>query len=303
MAKKMTNEMNKAHIKNIIVGMDALITEHEAYVEKYVRGGNAALYVLIGKMLERCIEICSSDKHEQILDEMRKVLRSKGLKLQASSKPSNIVVRYITGRDRKTAHVYGRVINAAMEDKIAPADLPAYITSKGGIDKVRQSVVKAAAVEKHFKHVTVSSTALAEELQTRNCLGEVILKDGVRAKLPGSADVEFTYLMCKGNPQTGKLEVVSALYPSAIIEREALTTQLQTAIAATFDGTGEFHAQCKDQSLNMDQVHKWMKCNKLDSAEEAKVFLTKLRQRVASMPKPKYTIDAEINFPAFTSVT
>lgn len=303
MAKKTMNEMEKAHIDNVIDGMDALITEHEAYVEKYVRGGNSALYALIGKILERCIEICSSDKQEQILDEMRKVLRGKGLKLQASSLPSNIVVRYITGRDRKTAHVYGRVINAAMQDKIAAADLPAYIASKGGIDKVRQSVAKAAALDEHHKHVTVSSAALAEELQTRNCLGEVILKDDVRAKLPRSADVEFTYLMCKGNPQTGKLEVVSALYPSAIIEREALSTQLHTAIAATFDGTGEFHAQCKDQSLNMDQVQKWMKCNKLDSAEEAKAFLSKLMQRVASMPKPKYTVNAEIKFPATTSVT
>ena len=288
MAKSLKIFMNIA--KQNVGGLDKLRNKHEQYVEHYIKGSNDALYILLAELLEECIKINALPNAASVLEGMRGLLREKGLKLQKKSKPTNIVVRYVVGTNRKTAHTYGRVMDIAMQDEISPANLPSYIKEKGGIDKVRQSLAKAVEQQVHKERIEISNSAMLAELKTRQSLGEITLNPALEAKLPGAADVQFTYLMCAKNAVTGKLEVVATLYPSLDIEKEALELQVTTAMVAAQADENTFYSSCKDNGLNMDQVHNWMSSNGLKNGADAAALLSALKARCKSHPKPQYDV-------------
>lgn len=270
----MAKKSNKALILSLIARADVLANEHEIYHDQYVTRANEALYIVLANILKVCLDIQASGESARVIKEMRSKLSAEyGLKTQANSRISAIVVRYIVRSGRKTAHVYGRVIEVAMANNITPEQLPDFIRERGGIEEIRQSVVSAEEKKLNADKWATARDALAGLLYKREPIGKVLMHNDIR--LPVVSDVEFTYLICDQNPNTKEIEVYGAIYPSSDIEKRALQLFALTSLTMQHNGTNKFSDMCKEYGFNEDVIYRWMKVNGFNDDAHAKNF-TKL---------------------------
>jgi hypothetical protein len=269
-------------INSTIASAEMLAEQHDAYVEQYVARANKALYEILGNIMALCVEIESSNLRDKIIKQMRDALRAKyQVKTQANSKLSSIVVKYVVRTGRKTAHVYGRVIQTAIDAGITPAQLPTYISEHGGIDAIRKKGANSAEIQSQKeiqKFNDASCEALSNQIAVKSALGTVQASNNSCIEQNPAADVKFTYLMCLPDSKTNGLKVVAALYPSAELERIALDDFLCACNAAAFDNdSNKFSDYCEDQGLNMDMVHRFMRSNSIGNFWQARELLLKVR--------------------------
>lgn len=271
----MAKKSNQALVLSLIAEADEVAKQHEFYHEEYVCKANEQLYGLLGNMLAVCLDVEASGERELVVKEMRSKLKADyGIKTQANSRMPTIVVRYIVRSSRKTAHVYGRVIEVAMANNITPEQLPDFIREKGGIEDIRLSVVNAEEKKANEDKWANARYALSGLLYQRQPIGKVVLNNNVR--LPTACDVEFSYLICNKNPKTGDIDVLGAVYPSSDIETRALNLFAINSIAMQHNGTGKFYEFCHQFDLNQNLVHEWMKVNGFTTDEVAKAFTKSL---------------------------
>jgi hypothetical protein len=84
-----------------------------------------------------------------LLVEMKhRLVHQHKIRVQTNSSDAGILVRYITRAERKTAHIYSRVIEQALSNQISSDHFVEYIEQCGGIEQIRLSGVdQAKAVE------------------------------------------------------------------------------------------------------------------------------------------------------------
>lgn len=271
----MAKKSNKALVLSLIAEADVVAKQHEVYHEEYVCKANDKLYGLLSNMLAVCLDVEASGESTRVIKEMRSKLKADhGIKTQTNSRMPTIVVRYIVRSSRKTAHVYGRVVEVAMANNITPEQLPDFIRERGGIEEIRMSVVSAEEKKANDDKWVNARHALSGLLYQREPIGKVLLSNKVR--LPYASDVEFSYLICNKNLKTGDIDVLGALYPSSDIETRALDLFAITSLAMQHNGTNKFYDMCQQFGLNQDMVHDWMKLNGFSSDELAKEFTKSL---------------------------
>ena len=115
---------------------DALSVKNELYHKEYVVRGNQALYELLADIYALALKINMSVSRANILDAMRKKLKDRDIKTQFNTPAMTTVVKYVVGADRATASNYSRVLSVAMEENLAPNELAAYISRRGGISQI-----------------------------------------------------------------------------------------------------------------------------------------------------------------------
>jgi len=267
----MAKKSNKALVLSLIAEADVVAEEHVNYHELYVTRANDVLYGLLANMLRVCIEVETSSETVRVVKEMRSKLKSDyGIKTQMNSRTSSIVVRYIVRSSRKTAHVYGRVIEVAMNNNITPEQLPDFIRNKGGIEEIRLSVASAEEKKLNADKWATARAALSDLLYKREPIGKVEMN--TNTLLPVACDVEFSYLICNKNHNSGEIEVLGALYPSADLETRALELLITTSLAMQYSGTNQFYEKCSHFGLNQDMVHRWMRSNGFADDAAAREF-------------------------------
>ena len=115
---------------------DALSVKNELYHKEYVVRGNQALYELLADIYALALKINMSVSKANILDAMRKKLKDRDIKTQFNTPAMTTVIKYVVGSDRATASNYSRVLSVAMEENLAPNELAAYISRRGGISQI-----------------------------------------------------------------------------------------------------------------------------------------------------------------------
>lgn len=271
----MTVQKLKVITTGIIEQADELAIQHVNFTEHYVTRANEELYKMLAGMLSVCVQVKDSAAIDKLIKQMRKTIREKyNIKTQANSRVSSIVVRYVVGASRKTAHVYGRVIEAAIADGITAENLPEYICNNGGIEAIRKSLVKVETKAKfeYNKASELINKHIARKLQDKAALGTIAFSDEKYKGIAGASDVTFTYLMCINDPSKNALEVVATLYPSSQLEQYALDVYQASLCAASTSGSNKFYAVCKEQGLNMDLVNRWMQANNFNTNKAVKEF-------------------------------
>ena len=135
--------------KSLVCQADDLAEEHEQFNTNYIIGGRLALYVLLGKMFDLYKVLEASPDKKVLLGEMKhRLVHDHRIRVQANSSDAGILVRYITRAERKTAHIYARVIEQALINQIPSEYFVDYIEQCGGIEQMRLSGVdQAKAVE------------------------------------------------------------------------------------------------------------------------------------------------------------
>ena len=141
--------------KTLIGQADDLAQEHESFNANYIVAGRLALYELLSKIYGLTISLSMATDKEALIENMRASLATNyKIRTQANSSATNILVRYITRSDRKTAHVYARAIETAIANQIKLENFVAYIQQQGGIEQMR-----AFGADKNLKQIVVNDDA------------------------------------------------------------------------------------------------------------------------------------------------
>jgi hypothetical protein len=129
---------NQLALGSIVEQADELAIRHQE-VMKYINIGRTGMYELLGKIFSLSEQIDADPNKKDVLENLKLELFNKyAIKTQRNSSPANVLVRYITQADRKTAHVYARAIDTAKAEGIKPENMVTYLEQKGGVEKIRQ---------------------------------------------------------------------------------------------------------------------------------------------------------------------
>jgi len=274
----MKNTRTKIDINHTIITHANLVAErHEAYVNEFVTRANSELYAILAEMLELHEKMCSSATKEKLIKQMKKHLKERyNLKIQANTKTTALVVKYVTRSSRKTAHVYSRVLDIAISNGIGSADLVEFIKSKGGIDKVRVAVDSAEVQKQHKDREKLLHKVLKTKLLQQKSIGNVVFPTTIMS-LPIACDVKFHHLLCHFNMATNAYEIIGVMYPSSVLETQAMSEYLTMLdVATSSDHDTLFYQRCKELGLNMDIMHNWMRANNIADAAAARCMGTEL---------------------------
>lgn len=260
----------------IITHADLLAQRHEDYVSEFITRANNELYCILAELLELHEKLIASPNKDKLIKQMRQLLKEKyGLKTQANTKTTALVVKYVTRASRKTAHVYGRVLDVAITNGISSAGLIDYIKVNGGVDKIRAAEVSNEAQQQKKCVESNLQKALRSTLTSKHGIGNALF---ARSKtLPHAKDVSFTHMLCVYNHQTQKQEIVGIMYPSSSLESLTMAEYLTMLdVAAISDDNTLFYQRCKERGLNMDLIYRWMAVNNIANAAAAQQLITSL---------------------------
>ena len=130
-------EITTVITKTILGKANDLARDHEQ-LDLHVAVGRQMLYDLLGRMYSLTLELDASVDRENIVRQIRVELATKwNIKTQDNTSDATALVRYITRADRKTAHVYARVIEVAKANQVKAPYLSGFIERQGGIEKIR----------------------------------------------------------------------------------------------------------------------------------------------------------------------
>jgi hypothetical protein len=264
--KKMATAKQKLGIAAIITTADQLAEQHSAYTEQFVTRANEELYKLLGGMMALCLEVQANKCCDQIIKQMRKTLREQyQVNTQAKSTTASIVVRYVVRTGRKTAHVYGRTIQTAIDAGVTADQLPDYIRSNGGIDAIRQKGVAATAASNAIG-ASIINRAIErmtddEKPAIQPILGTVAFSDGRNNVGLLHDRLRYTFLICEKVGREEPLQVVGIAYPTPTVETLIMRDYLNVMGIAAKQETSDFWKICKEAGVDMDTVISWRKAN------------------------------------------
>ena len=274
----MSSTDKKYAINNAIISAaDTLAERHATYVSDFVTRANTELYEILAEVLKLHEQVESSQQRDKLIKRMRERLKSThNIKTQANTKTTALITKYVTRASRKTAHVYSRVLEVALANGIGSADLVAFIQSEGGIDKVRMAV-NSAETNKQIKATEKTlQRQLRGQLAHKPSIGNVDLS-AVGHTLPLASDVDFQHLLCRYNHVTKAHEIVGIMYPSSVLESQAMSEYLTMLDVACQSDQSNFYERCQQHGLNMDILLRWMGANGIKNAAAAKVVARTLK--------------------------
>ena len=170
--------------------------------------------------------------------------------------------------------------------RITSDGLVDYIKAKGGIDKVRKAVVSAETLRQQQQEQKALETALKQHLASASKPIATVQLADVKSRFPCASDVAFYHLLCNFNLKTAQYEIVAAMYPSSTFESQAMNNYLFMLGVAANSDANEFYDLCKQNGLNMDIIHNWMKANNIADAASARVIAKSLGKAAAGFTAP-----------------
>ena len=181
--------------KSLISQADDLAEEHEQFNATYIVGGRLALYDLLAKIFTLYQQLNSAaDKKDLISNMKHKLVHSHKIRVQSNSSDAGVLVRYITRADRKTAHVYARVIESAVTNQISGDQFKDYVQECGGVENMRSLGVDPATKAKQEE-----SEQFKYDLGWKYCLAREELPFAVfesSIDFSKRKDVYFEYYAC-----------------------------------------------------------------------------------------------------------
>jgi len=270
----------------IITYADTLAERHASYVSEFVTRANTELYEILAEIHKLYEQVESSKQRDKLVKKIRQRLKSShNIKTQTNTKTATLVVKLVTRANRKTSHVYSRVLEVAIAAGVKSDGLVEFIKLKGGIDKVRMAVNSAEAISQHKTLIKHYQHQLRNQLAQKSAIGTVDLS-AIKSTLPSACDVEFEHLLCRVNPVTHAHEVVGYMYPSSALETQAMNEYLTMLDVACNSEHGSFYDRCKLHGLNVDLLLRWMQANGIKDEAAARAIALSLKPAANSAAEP-----------------
>jgi hypothetical protein len=157
------SSMNIAIADGIVQSLDALSLARDNWEQTTFKKANEGLYDL----LSQCLDVFETkfvkgtkDDQKTLRSELIARLSEMKIKTQKNSPTLTLFVRYVFSSDRKRAHGYSYVLNAAISHEIAAAQLPQWIVSEGGIEQIKRKMVQSdEAKDRQEKRKQAKDTA------------------------------------------------------------------------------------------------------------------------------------------------
>lgn len=139
----------KLAVEQVLSEGDLLAQQQADFYGNYIMKANDVLYGLLADLMQYSDQILGSDYKLEILAKMRSTLSTKhNIKVQKNTPDLTIIVKYVVRTNRKNAHVYARVLDMAYRQDVMADELEDFIRQNGGIDRIRESNVNLAGVQK-----------------------------------------------------------------------------------------------------------------------------------------------------------
>lgn len=129
-------------VEAIVSAADILKNEHDDYERQFVEGGRKALYSLLAKIYALAIQINNSDYVDTILKELRTRLTLRSVRTQKNSNAVTMLVKWVVGVNRQTAHNYSNALQAAFNDNVSAQELSEYFVKRGGLHAAKTEGLK-----------------------------------------------------------------------------------------------------------------------------------------------------------------
>ena len=281
----MATKTKNVNIQKIIVDTAELLSlRHSTYVDKFVTLANDELYAILAAIMALYEQVNDSQDQAKLVKHIRQNLSSvHNIKTQANTKTTALVVKLVTRANRKTAHVYSRVLEVAIANGIDSSGLVKFIKLKGGIDKIRTAVNSAETTQQIKATEKNLQQQLRGQLAQKPPIGNVDLS-AVSHTLPKACDVEFQHLLCRYNPHTKSHEIVGVMYPSRALESQAMSEYLTMLDVACSSDQSSFYERCQQHGLNMDVLLRWMGANGIKDAAAATAVAQTLNPSAVTPP-------------------
>ena len=237
---------NEIIVTKTLVGQaDDLAVAHEHFTAHYVVGGRFALYGLLGQMLDLVNKFEAAIDREDLMANVKYRLRSEfGIKTQKNTSDIAALIRYITRADRKTAHVYTRVLESAKQCGISPEQLPAFIEGAGGVERIR--ALSSNQSKASNENGTDECATLTEEyLGYREVLPLASFDATEFLDQVTSGDTKYAYFICIRKPD-GNFYVLAPIPATREFERSAID-RLSSVICEDME-------QAKEGVLNLQRA-------------------------------------------------
>lgn len=205
--KANTNSAFKA--SNLLVALDALVTERETFEREEYARSNAKLYEILTNIYSAYKIAKGSDSLlTETVRQMKQVLQQSGDRIQTNTLAINLFVRYVFRTSRQRAHNYSRTLQAAYAKGIAPEALPQFIADGGGVEECKKDFVKGPKALEREAKIASALEMVDEQLSNRaNSLAQVIVP---AEWVAGTYGEEMTFLVGKAD-KTGKVQVTSVV--------------------------------------------------------------------------------------------
>ena len=223
LVKQQNAEQNRnSLVSSIVQQLDALSAKRDSWEQTDFKKANDGLYALLAECLglyESQFVKVSNDERKALRDELGVKFKAAGLKVQKNTTTLTMLVRYVFSSDRKRAHGYATVLVAAMAEKIAAADLPAFIAKAGGVEEIKREMVRSADALARKEQIKQAKSSVAAEIELAQIapLGQVQI-----AGLTG----KYVVLLAKPGVDgtatiVGSLSDVNDALVNALLERMA----------------------------------------------------------------------------------
>jgi hypothetical protein len=167
-AQQIAEQNRNSLVSSIVQQLDALSAKRDSWEQTDFKKANDGLYALLAECLglyESQFVKVSNNARKALRDELGVKFKAAGLKVQKNTTTLTMLVRYVFSSDRKRAHGYATVLAAAMAEKVAAADLPAFIAKAGGVEEIKRSMVKSADALAKQEQIKQAKSSVAAEIE------------------------------------------------------------------------------------------------------------------------------------------
>ena len=155
--------LNIAVADDIVQSLDGLSLARENWEQTTFKKANEGLYDL----LAQCLDVFDAkflkgkkDDQRTLRSELISRLNEMKIKTQMNSPTLTLFVRFVFCSDRKRAHGYSYVLNAAISHGVNASQLPEWIVAQGGIEEIKRKMIQSAeAKERQEKRKKARETA------------------------------------------------------------------------------------------------------------------------------------------------
>ena len=157
-AAQSTSETKLTAVK-VVDAANKLSGLREQFEKQELARSNKALYGILTNVYELFYKAVEDGCIKESVNEMRKQLKLRGIKVQTNSPALTVFVRYIFNSDRKRAYNYASTLMAAAQAEVKPEHLTTFIEGKNGVEeckkeykmkeetKLRKEAIKTASID------------------------------------------------------------------------------------------------------------------------------------------------------------
>ena len=247
MTKTQANALGKEastqmYVLKVIEKANALSIERETFEKEELARSNKSLYSILSKIYTLFNDAVNDECIKEVAKTMRDELKKRGVKVQSNTPALTCFVRFIFNSDRKRAYNYASTLMAAIEAKVKPENLTAFIEGENGVEEIKKTHKMKEETKLRIDAINNASNDVFDILRTMKAVETVTMPN---ASVDFSDGVDFAFIVARsiGN---GEFELLRAIPKSTKAMQTAAVKELAKNL---IDETAKSKVEVKSKKL------------------------------------------------------